>query len=128
MDIKKCPLDGKKLVEIILKQEKVDICPHCNGIFFDQGELENISRLVEIFREVNIQEQDIAISGISERGEEICCPLCKTSMQKREIGGQVVDLCPRCNGIWLDGGEIAALRLAERHIKDNLSLYIRLGQ
>jgi Zn-finger nucleic acid-binding protein len=44
------------------------------------------------------------------------------------VGGEVVDRCPECAGVWLDDGEVAALKLAEEHIRRYIDLYIRLGQ
>jgi len=40
----------------------------------------------------------------------------------------VVDICSECGGVWLDGGEIATLKLAENNIRQNHDLYVRLAQ
>ena len=123
-----CPIDNNSLYEITLKNEKIEICPICQGMFFDGGELEHISHLVELFRSIRLNESDIEASESLGDDSVLACPVDGEKMTKREIGGQIVDICPKCNGIWLDNGEIIALRMAERHIIDNLNLYIRLGQ
>lgn len=41
-----CPRDGAKLVEQTLEKVSVDICPTCNGIWLDSGELEAIEARV----------------------------------------------------------------------------------
>lgn len=38
----KCPKDGMDLMEIEMSGVKVDKCFHCEGIFFDAGELQQI--------------------------------------------------------------------------------------
>ena len=40
------------------------------------------------------------------------CPRCATELQERNLGGfkpVVVDNCPRCQGMWLDKGELDSL-------------------
>ncbi|MFT4571819.1 MAG: hypothetical protein ACI8TX_000253 [Hyphomicrobiaceae bacterium] len=41
-----CPRDGASLVEQKLESVSVDVCPTCNGIWLDQGELETIESRV----------------------------------------------------------------------------------
>ncbi len=38
-----CPKCGTKLEEAMMKGVTVDICPACHGIWFDAGELDNIT-------------------------------------------------------------------------------------
>lgn len=38
----RCPKDGMELVEIEHMGVRVDKCTHCNGIFLDTGELDNL--------------------------------------------------------------------------------------
>jgi acetyl-CoA carboxylase beta subunit len=41
----KCPKCGADLAEQELHQVRVDVCPECNGMWLDAGELEMISRI-----------------------------------------------------------------------------------
>lgn len=41
-----CPRDGAGLVEQKLESVSVDVCPTCNGIWLDKGELETIESRV----------------------------------------------------------------------------------
>lgn len=43
----KCPKCGADLKETELKHVHVDICPDCNGMWLDAGELELISKVKE---------------------------------------------------------------------------------
>lgn len=36
----KCPKDGSDLKEREFHHVKIDVCPECNGVWLDQGELE----------------------------------------------------------------------------------------
>jgi hypothetical protein len=38
------------------------------------------------------------------------CPIDQTAMRKEVVSNIVVDRCPTCSGVWLDGGELELLR------------------
>ena len=38
------------------------------------------------------------------------CPIDKADMDKEIILNLVVDRCPSCGGVWLDGGELATMK------------------
>ena len=38
------------------------------------------------------------------------CPLDRAAMQKEIVSNVIVDRCPACKGVWLDGGELDLLR------------------
>ncbi len=122
-----CPVCNIALQENRLQQEIIDRCPQCNGIYFDEGELESIVELVHFFIESDLQEEEIDTISHPERQRILHCPVDNTIMDKHEICGQVIDICQKCKGIWLDNKEVVALKIAETHIKRNLNLYIRLG-
>lgn len=123
-----CHACETELITENLHGETVDRCPRCNGVFFDQGELENIVKLVNLFQSARLDEEDIdTVPGV-EKQRAVKCPVHRTRMTERDIGGITVDMCGECGGIWLDDGEITALKLVENHIRQNLQLYIRLGE
>ena len=114
--------------EIDFHGEKVDKCEKCGGLFFDKGELSKIVHLAEVFHNIHIEEEDIDSVPQAEHQRIVYCPADKSEMKPMDIAGLIIDVCPDCGGVWLDDGEISALKLAENHIKQNLQLYIRLGE
>lgn len=122
-----CPVCQKNLDEIKLHSQVVDRCKVCNGIYFDQGELETILHIIGLFNQIELGEADIDTIPAAEKTRDLRCPADGQIMQKREVTGNIIDICPHCQGIWLDDREILALKLSERHIKDNLGLYFKLG-
>ena len=38
------------------------------------------------------------------------CPKCGADLTERELDRVKVDVCPECNGVWFDAGEIEMLR------------------
>jgi hypothetical protein len=115
------------LDEVPLAGERVDRCRSCQGIFFDYGELGSLVRMVRLFREAQIDEPDLDLVPDREHGRAVPCPADGAAMAPDDIGGVVVDICPACRGLWLDGGELAALKIAEAGIRAHLGLYRRLG-
>lgn len=104
----------------------VDRCTECTGVFFDAGELESVLKLISVFNKVKLDEPELPVSKV-ERERRVMCPVDGAAMAAVESGPVTFDQCPTCAGIWLDGGEIAALKLTENNIRENLNLYIRLG-
>ena len=43
--------------------------------------------------------------------EILTCPRCNVKMEKLKKNDVIIDICKKCNGMWLDDGEIQ--RLAE---------------
>jgi len=46
------------------------------------------------------------------------CPRCKKPMKKINKGNVVIDICPKCKGMWLDDNEIDKLVKISRGKKD----------
>jgi uncharacterized protein len=42
------------------------------------------------------------------------CPKCGADLKEEKFGEVSVDVCPDCNGMWLDAGELEVLRQAPR--------------
>ena len=122
-----CPTDGAVLIEERMGNERVDVCPTCSGAFFDDGELERINRLISLFEKAVLDEDDIPSVPDGEIQRAVTCPADGEPMHPQEVGGVIIDVCSHCGGYWLDGGELAALRLVQTNIEENLNLYIRLG-
>lgn len=114
----RCPRDDTALTQQNYEAEVlVDSCPACRGIWLDKGELERI----EETRERKYSGEQLGGIQIAARAYEmarqkaqpgITCPNCSTALDAREYAycSQIVmDQCPKCRGIWLDAGEVAAL-------------------
>ena len=127
MSTRTCPTDGTPLVERVLSNERIDYCPQCSGSFFDDGELERITRLISLFEMAILDEDDIPSVPPGEIKRAVSCPADGAPMEPHEVGGTIIDVCSTCGGYWLDGGELSALQLVQANIEENLNLYIRLG-
>ena len=100
-------------------------------MYFDSGELEGLNQLVNDFFEVKLGEPEIENIPAVERDFKPACPGCGEEMLPHQVGqvGQVwVDQCSKCQGLWVDAGEVGALRVSQLLIRQNMNLFLRLAQ
>ena len=119
-----CPACGRTLTEITVSGLAVDVCRGgCGGIWFDQLELVKADDQEETAGETLLDiERDPAVTVDANARRR--CPRCREIVMLRHFYGPKqkveVDECGKCGGIWLDAGELAAIRSeyrshAERH-------------
>ncbi|MCB9729753.1 MAG: zf-TFIIB domain-containing protein [Deltaproteobacteria bacterium] len=92
----------------------VDVCPECQGLWLDPGEL---SRMVvrPLVERPNLAEIGRAVRAMARLPDRMVfrqCPMCATTMTRQNYGqvsGIIVDECPR-HGMWLDQGELEAIK------------------
>lgn len=88
----------------------MDFCPGCRGIWYDGGELEEL-----LGQALGPDTSPLPFGDQTTAGPP--CPACASAhLRERTVGGgespMVALECPRCEGVWLDGGEF--LRLQHR--------------
>ena len=62
-----------------------------------------------------------------EEEPTVRCPHDDTEMDKLIVHGLVLDRCPTCGGVWLDGGELELLRSAVSGGRNKLARSVVLG-
>lgn len=108
----KCPkCNGEDLVSTKVGDVTVDRCPSCAGIWFDTRELPRVLRLEGTeLRPIQGGRRN------PERDDSLGdCPRDHVRMTRLHSATRpdvVLDTCLECQGIWLDGGELAELRRA----------------
>lgn len=57
--------------------------------------------------------EGLLVASLKAKGEDSRqCPIHSAMMTKEIVCNIVVDRCPTCNGVWLDGGELDLLKQA----------------
>ncbi len=100
----KCPRCESALIVVEYNDVELDWCPKCEGLWFDSGEME----LVAAQMGNPSASASLARPAITAE-KKLKCPECGKTMEKRLLGDfapVVADVCPRCNGLWLDHGEL----------------------
>lgn len=83
----------------------VDFCSGCKGVWFERGEL---GRMVELSKDV----PDLDASLKASRDTNLPCPKCKQVLKEfrySRLNSLLVDYCTKCEGLWLDAGELATV-------------------
>lgn len=102
-----CPKCEGTLAPLVIDGVEVDRCGSCQGIWFDKRELADTlpkEAAVKVLDGKDTQGFD------QKRGQ---CPKDKTALMRVNSARNhkvTLDTCTVCQGIWLDGGEFAALR------------------
>ena len=95
---------------------EVDAClTGCGGVWFDAFELKRVAELSEANLEALMALAPSASQPTPRaRHDRRPCPRCMGVFLQRHFfsrGQKVqVDTCPQCGGIWLDAGELGAVR------------------
>jgi len=97
-------------------------------MYFDSGELEELNQLVGDFFGVKLDEPEIENVPAVERDFKPACPGCGAEMLPHQAGQVWIDQCPKCQGLWVDHGEVGALRVSQLLIRQNMNLFLRLAQ
>jgi hypothetical protein len=53
---------------------------------------------------------DCRLKILIEREPERFCPVDGAKMEKSVSGEIIIDRCPKCNGVWLDAGELETIK------------------
>jgi Zn-finger nucleic acid-binding protein len=107
-----CPACKKDMIVVEYSHIELDYCLNCKGVWFDSDELELF------LKSLNLDTPDLLISHIAASTEaetkekKIRCPICRRKMKKTTLGEHskiLIDVCPRKDGLWFNGGEVAQL-------------------
>jgi Zn-finger nucleic acid-binding protein len=90
-------------VEIFGPNILIDICPKCNGIWLDPGELG------KLLKDRKLTDYLTTYIGTQSKSE-LVCPRCGGLMDIESADDIDVDVCLTCHGVWLDEGELEDLK------------------
>lgn len=103
-----CPKCSGTLVPTKIRDTEIDRCPTCRGIWLDANELQTLLALspdeLRPIRGGKLQDDVNRRKAKCPRDQADLIRVC--SAMKPDI---ILDSCPNCRGIWLDGGELDTL-------------------
>lgn len=88
----------------------VEYCLNCKGVWFDQGEFDEV--LPEAIKELGIPKD-------AQKDAECLCPKCNKDLYAFNYPQTYVtiNMCKRCEGLWLDRGEFKEIREVRRSLE-----------
>jgi|SaaInlV_125m_DNA_1040241.scaffolds.fasta_scaffold90125_1 Zn-finger nucleic acid-binding protein len=107
--IMKCPKCKQiELKSYVINEIEVDQCPTCRGIWFDEQELPALlTHSSKDFKSLAQGKERSDLDKISGQ-----CPVDDSDLMRvfsQPDRNVVIDRCPKCLGVWLDGGELKRL-------------------
>ncbi|MCV6613684.1 MAG: zf-TFIIB domain-containing protein, partial [Cellvibrionaceae bacterium] len=103
------------------RQQELDVCRACGGLWFDRGEVNGLLRQLhpeqapECFTET---------FGASLGPADIHCPDCAIPLERHHLllnYHSEIDICGRCEGSWIDKDELPQLEQSpalQQHLDD----------
>lgn len=103
----KCPKCQAAMEKLTVESIEVDRCTQCQGIWFDNGELEAVA---QIKNAAAIDTGARHIGKELDKAIAVNCPRCDNVVMYRDpVDGHEhirVEHCPSCHGRFLDAGEL----------------------
>ena len=62
-----------------------------------------------------------------EREQVHRCPIDGAKMNKEALDEIIIDRCPQCNGVWLDGGELETIKKASEEADASFATGLMMG-
>jgi len=111
-----CPRDGHAMLHEWFGDIAVDLCPACAGCWLDAHELARLDDAAECAGAALVDRIEAlrADARPVDTGARLASPADPEVVMMRRFadpeGTFEIDECPATGGIWLDAGELAALR------------------
>lgn len=106
-----CPHCKVELKRYGYRDNDLDMCPKCSGIWLGTGEFRYLTSERDVYRDDTLPHEFLRSPMQHQKGY-VACPACKGLMVRRnfsKISGVLIDVC-RDHGVWLDAGELTQIR------------------
>ena len=108
----------------LIKYERVPIwnCGTCGGHWLTHAKLDVILARREVVMPGPVKQKMIEIADASNRRDELWCMACGRAMVKEQFKrwpSIQLDRCTKCNGLWLDRGELEKCQIYWEHMQDH---------
>ncbi len=107
-----CPACNNEMIVVEYNQIELDYCTSCKGIWFDNTELDLLLKSLKLDSSGYLLKNMLDQPELFSLEKQHRCPICKKTMRlihPQEMTELVLDICPRNDGIWFDGGELGQL-------------------
>src|ERR1017187_1796303 len=111
----KCPRCNSVLQSVEYDGQMVEVCPDCKGEWLAAGELQKIAdHHDKVFTPEEVASLDAVNKEIftAEKNDhdELHCPACENVQMEHfnygDTSGIILHKCTKCDGIWMDKGEL----------------------
>ncbi len=127
-----CPTCNQQLNQTEYEGARVQQCGECAGYLVARKRLRLIRSSRE--RETDTLADDASAEHQPDTIEQIRCPKCRVyRMEKERVRVSddevfMLDVCPKCEHVWLDGGELARLQMTFEQSAKAIDAFARQEQ
>lgn len=107
-----CPTCKSDMIVVEHDNVELDYCSDCNGVWFDAGEMDLLLQSIDVDSGGYLIKDMLNAPEAESPEKKRKCPICGSKMKKTTTGKHrriLVDICPRGDGLWFDGGELTQL-------------------
>ena len=126
----RCPKCKIQAEPISYEEVRIYNCGSCGGHWLAPTRLDLILERRTMQMPEAVQQKMMDIADDSNTKEPLFCFTCATEMTKRQFrwwDDITLDHCPKCEGIWLDQGELEKCQIYWEYAEDNPEEWKDLG-
>ena len=116
-----CPNCQTEMKQDVAGDITTEVCPKCGGVFLDKGELNILATGIKGDIELCSIDNDFH----EDRFQQRSCPKCETQQMSKvnllRLSDLIFDYCWKCEGFFLDMGEIQAMNRELKSLTPNKS-------
>lgn len=109
----KCPVHAVEMQDKSGDGISYKECPECGGIWMRHRALRTLAEGDSMVSALSLPREH-EISGFmsidSDDNDVVNCPLDGAKYYERKFASVRIDICPQCDGIWLDPGELEKIK------------------
>jgi Zn-finger nucleic acid-binding protein len=104
----------------------LDHCTRCGGVWFEKGEAQQLARFSpsDLWKVIPPRQtvasppchgchaplaRDAERCAACGTKNELKCPMCDRTMERRQHAGLTLDVCSSCKGVWFDHAELRSV-------------------
>jgi Zn-finger nucleic acid-binding protein len=118
----RCPLCRTQCDRINYEGVSIYNCGSCGGHWLSPARLDVICKRREYEMPEPVKQKMMEIADASDTAERLLCITCGKEMVKEQFKHWPeirIDRCPKCNGIWLDRGELEKCQIYWEYAQDH---------
>lgn len=112
----KCPVDDAPLREVERGGFKLAACSTCNGLWLSRDTLKLAFASRHRPEKLDAAECQPPLLKPGPARQRLC-PCCHYELALRWLHGIEIDVCEKCQGLWLDAGELRQIIANSRKLK-----------
>lgn len=117
-----CPVCRVQADPIAYEGVRIYNCGQCGGHWLSDARLDVILERRDVAMPEPVRQKMMDLADASHTSDTLLCMTCGREMRKERFkywDDIQLDRCPKCNGLWLDRGELEKCQIYWEYAEDN---------